>query len=106
MTSEHPTELVCFVPLTDIDAPIAPCTSQGVAPPRKQQVCRQGAVLVYFPTMPQLFWLVRINRSISRLLAQLRGAPNLSLHGGKGITRGEGFQPAFPDFRRCEAPGG
>jgi hypothetical protein len=38
---------VAEVPLTDIDAPIAPCTSQGVASPRKQQVCRQGAVLVY-----------------------------------------------------------
>ena len=94
------------MPLTDIDAPIALCTSQGVAPPRKQQVCRQGAVLVYLPAMPQLFWLVRINRSISRLLAQLRSASNLSLHSGKGITRGERSRPAFPDFRRCEGPGG
>jgi hypothetical protein len=39
-------------------------------------------------------------------LAQLRSASNLSLHGGKGITRGERSPPAFPDFRRCEARGG
>src|SRR4029453_10856442 len=47
-----------------------------------------------------------VNRSISRLLAQLRSAPNLSLHSEKGITRGERSQPALPDFRQCEAPGG
>jgi hypothetical protein len=29
-----------------------------------------------------------------------------SLHSGKGITRGERSRPGFPDFRRCEAPGG
>jgi len=35
-----------------------------------------------------------------------RSASNLSLHIGKGITRDERSRPGFPDFRRCEAPGG